>query len=64
MNDLIYASAATLARAVRVKDVSSVELVTACLERIEAVNPQLNAVVKVTADAALEQARAADAALA
>jgi len=64
MNDLIYASTATLAQAIRAKDVSSVELVTACLERIEAVNPQLNAVVQVAADSALEQARAADAALA
>jgi amidase len=64
MNDLIYASATTLARAVRAKEISSVELVTACLERIEAVNPQLNAVVQIAADAALAQARAADVALA
>lgn len=44
--------------------VSSEEVVNAYLERIEAVNPQLNAVVQLTADAARAQARAADAALA
>jgi len=38
--------------------------VDAYLERIEAVNAQLNAVVQVTADAARDQARTADAALA
>ncbi|GAB4528812.1 MAG: amidase [Anaerolineae bacterium] len=64
MEELIYASAATLAKAIRRREVSSQEVVEACLARIEAVNPQLNAVVQVTADAARDQARAADAALA
>lgn len=64
MDELIYASATTLAKAIRTKEVSSQEVVDACLARIEAVNPRLNAVVQVTADAARDQARAADAALA
>ena len=50
------------AGAVAAGDVSSLELVEACLQRIEAVNTALNAVVKLDADSALAQARAADAA--
>jgi amidase len=64
MNELTYTSAKALAQAIRNKEVSSEEVVNAHLERIEAVNPELNAVVKLTADAALDQAREADAALA
>jgi len=64
MNKLIYASATALARAIRAKEVSSEEVVDAYLQRIEEVNPKLNAVVQLTADAARAQARKADAALA
>lgn len=64
MDDLIFASATRLARAIRNKEVSSQEVVYSCLARIEAVNPRLNAVVQVRAEAALAEARAADAALA
>jgi amidase len=64
MDELIYASATALAKAIRAKQVSAQEVVSAYLERIEAVNPQLNAVVQLTADVALEEARAADDALA
>ena len=64
MDELIYASAASLARAIRDKLVSSHEVVEAYIHRIEAVNPQLNAVVQLTAEAALTQAREADVALA
>lgn len=64
MDELIYASATALAKAIRSKEVSSEEVVNAHLRRIKAVNPQLNAVVQLTADAAREQAREADAALA
>jgi Asp-tRNA(Asn)/Glu-tRNA(Gln) amidotransferase A subunit family amidase len=45
MNELIYASATALARAIRTKEVSAVEVVHAHLQRIAAVNPALNAVV-------------------
>jgi len=64
MDQLLYASSTTLAQHIRAKDVSSEEIVNACLQRIEVVNPQLNAVVQLTADTARTQAREADAALA
>ena len=64
MDELIYASATELARAIRSKEVSSEEVVDAHLRRIEEVNPKLNAVVQLTEDAARAQAREADAALA
>ena len=64
MDELIYASATSLSRAIREKRVSSQEVVEAYIQRIEAVNPQLNAVVQFTADEALAHAREADAALA
>jgi amidase len=61
---LLYASAATLARAIRDKQVSAREVVEAHLYRIEAVNPTLHAVVQLAAERALDEARAADRALA
>ena len=64
MDQLMYASATTLAKAIRTKEVSSKEVVDAYLQRIEAINPKLNAVVQLTADTARAQARQADAALA
>ena len=64
MDELIYASATSLARAIREKQVSSFEVVEAFLHRIEAVNPLLNAVVQLNAEPALTQAQQADLALA
>ena len=63
MTDIIFESAASLAEAIREKRVSSMELTQAYLDRIERVNPALNAVVMLD-DSAKEQARAADDALA
>src|SRR5437870_10376625 len=48
-DELIYVSASALAKAIRAKEVSSEEVVNAYLQRIEAVNPKLNAVVQLTA---------------
>jgi amidase len=64
MDELIYKSTAALADAIRQKQVSSEEVVCACLNRIREVNPKLNAVVQLRAEAAREQAREADRALA
>jgi Asp-tRNA(Asn)/Glu-tRNA(Gln) amidotransferase A subunit family amidase len=47
---LAYESAATVADAIRTKQVSSVELTKLMLERIEKLNPRINAIVTVTAD--------------
>jgi amidase len=60
MRDIIGAPAGWLARAIRTKKVSSLEVVRAHLEHIHTVNPRLNAVVFATAESALKQARAAD----
>ena len=52
------------ARLVRTGQVSPVDLTSACLERIERVDPVLNAFITVTADAAMAEARVAEAELA
>ncbi len=44
----------------RRKEVSPVELTRACLERIEGLNPTLNAFITVTAESALAEARVAE----
>ncbi|HYY58621.1 MAG TPA: amidase [Pyrinomonadaceae bacterium] len=64
MDELIYASATSLAQAIRDREVSSEEVVGAILERIESVNPKINAVVQLRAEAALAEARSADSVLA
>jgi aspartyl-tRNA(Asn)/glutamyl-tRNA(Gln) amidotransferase subunit A len=58
------ASLAELARALRAKELSSVELTRAQLARIERFNPRLNAFITVDAEKSLAQARTADARLA
>jgi amidase len=60
MKDIIGAPAGWLARAIRSKKVSSLEVVRAHLDHIHTVNPRLNAVVFATAESALKQARNAD----
>jgi len=51
---------AELAPRLRRKEVSPVEVTRACLERIEKLNPALNAFITVTAESALAEARAAE----
>ena len=62
-NSLIDKSVAELAQLIRTREVSSEEIVRAFLDRIDEVNPKINAVVHLRRDAALEEARAADSAL-
>lgn len=64
MEEIIYASATRLARAIRERQVSSEEVVDAYLKRIAAINLAVNAVVQVRADEARAEAREADRALA
>ncbi len=49
-----------LAPRLRRKEVSPVEVTRACLDRIEKLNPRLNAFVTVTAESALAEARVAE----
>ena len=59
--ELAFLSAAHAAALVKSKEVSPVELAEACLGRIEALNPSLNAFISVTAAAALDQAKVPEA---
>ncbi len=59
-----FGSAGQLARAVRTGRVSSVELLRAYLERVDRLNPAINAIVVDDRARALKDARAADRALA
>lgn len=60
---MIQTDALTLARQIRTKEVSPVAVVEAVLQRIEALQPTVNAFITVTADEAREAARRAEAAV-
>jgi len=62
LDELWRLDATDLAVLIRSGAVSAVEAARSALERLDAVNPALNAVVRVLADEALEQAQEADAA--
>ncbi len=64
MGELWRSSAVELAAMIRDRKVSSREVVQAHLERVEAVNPYLNAIVRLLPDQALAAADAADRAVA
>ncbi len=59
-DDVLYAPVRRLAELVRTKRVSSGALTEAYLDRLEKLGPKLGAVVTVTRDLALKEARAAD----
>jgi len=61
VNDLTRQSAAVLADAIASKEVTAVEVTQAHLDRIAAVDGKVHAFLHVTADSALEQAKAVDA---
>jgi len=61
-NDIFYADATELAELIRRRDISPVEVMQAHLDRIDATNPQVNAIVTI-ADDAMKQAVAAEAAV-
>ncbi len=60
-DELAFSSLTDAAALLRAGRVSPVELVRACLGRIESQNPMLNAFITVTAESALEEAHAAEA---
>jgi aspartyl-tRNA(Asn)/glutamyl-tRNA(Gln) amidotransferase subunit A len=59
-DELVYLSAVELRQRYRARELSPVEVLTATLERIEAVNPGLNALVTVTPELAMAQAKSAE----
>jgi amidase len=58
--NLDFASALSVARAIRARELSSVEATKRLVDRIQRFNPKLNAIVTLTADSALARAHAAD----
>ncbi len=64
MKELLFESASAIARRIRAREISAVEVTELHLARIDEVNPSLNAVVTRCDDIALKRAKEADAALA
>lgn len=54
MDELLYKSASELSRLIHARSLSPVELVQACLRKIEEVNPSINAFVSLQSERALE----------
>jgi amidase len=64
MTDICFMTACELAAQIRAKELSCRELMQAHLDQIERVNPQVNAIVTLLPERAMEDAKAADEALA
>ena len=62
--EICFLTATEMARRIRAKELSTFEVMEAHLAQIERVNPKVNAIVTFLPEQALEQARAADEALA
>lgn len=60
MNDLHFLTIAEAAKKIAARQLSPVELTQAYLQRINALEPQVNAFITLTADRALDQARVAE----
>ena len=56
-----YASISELGMLIRGQKISTVEIVQACLKRIEELDPKLNAFITVLADQTFEQTKDAEA---
>jgi amidase len=61
--EICFLTATELARRVRERELSAVEVMEAHLARIERINPRVNAIVTLLPERAMERARAADEAL-
>ena len=59
-DELAYLTIAEAARLIEQKQLSPVELTTALIRRAEALDPQINAYLLLTADRAVDQARQAE----
>ena len=60
---MIFKNAHELVDLIKKKELSSIELLETLLKRVEQVNPDLNAVVTLDADRAMDKAKKADEAL-
>ena len=60
MSDAIYWSASRIAREIRAGNLSAREMVDTCLDRIDQVNPRINAVVQLVRERARSEADALD----
>lgn len=60
LNEITKKSASELVKLLRDKQLSSVEVTQACLDRIHQINPKLNAVIQLDEASALEAAKNAD----
>jgi len=60
-NELYRLTIAEISQLLRNRKISPVELTQVCLERIECLNPKLNAFITVAADSAMAEAREAEA---
>jgi amidase len=63
-DDMNFMTAREMAQRIKIRDISAVEVMQAHLDQIERVNPLVNAIVTYLPERAMEDARAADAALA
>jgi amidase len=63
-SEICFLTATELARHLRAKELSAVEVMEAHLDRIEGTNPKMNAIVTLLPEKAMEEASAADEALA
>src|SRR5437762_3064497 len=59
-SEIALASLEDVSKQIASRQISPVELTQTMLQRIERLNPRLNAYITVTADAALDEARAAE----
>jgi Asp-tRNA(Asn)/Glu-tRNA(Gln) amidotransferase A subunit family amidase len=62
--EICFLTATELVRLVRAKELSALEVMEAHLAQIERVNPEVNAIVTLTAERAMDRARATDDAIA
>jgi aspartyl-tRNA(Asn)/glutamyl-tRNA(Gln) amidotransferase subunit A len=61
VNDLAYGSLTEVSALIRRREISPSDLVRTCLERIERLQPQLNAFITIMSEEAMQDAKAADA---
>ena len=59
-SDFLFMPIRQLSELIRRKQVSPVELTSTCLDRLDTLGPQYNAVVTVTRERAMQQARQAE----